>query len=352
MKPKYQVPTMEEIKAIPWNGFNVASTFAGAGGSSLGYRMAGFRVLYANEFIPAARETYLANSSPFTKVDDRDIRDVRPEDILRLIGVDKGELDILDGSPPCAAFSTAGSGASGWGVVRHYSDTKQRVDDLFYEFARILHGVQPKVFVAENVPGLTQGRAAGYFNNILGALKDCGYVVSARIVEAQWLGVPQNRRRLIFMGVRSDLGLAPEYPSPNAYSYSIRDAIPWIDNEANNPFPVEPETCFKKYSISSLWDETPIGGAHRKRFSLVRPDPDKPSNTLVASGASGTASITHPFIKRKFSIAELKRLSSFPDDFIVTGNYSRKVERLGRAVPPVMMSYIAASIRDKILRRL
>ena len=99
---------MKTIRMIEPNGFNVVSTFSGGGGSCLGYRMAGYKVLYANEFIPEAQKTYTANYSD-SYMDTRDIRTVEAEDILKIIGLKKGEVDLFDGSPPCSAFSTAGS---------------------------------------------------------------------------------------------------------------------------------------------------------------------------------------------------------------------------------------------------
>jgi hypothetical protein len=111
-KPPYRVPSMAEIEALPWNGYRVASTFSGCGGSCLGYRMAGYRVVYANEFIEEAQRTYKANH-PNSFLDTRDIRQVKPEDVLERAGVDRGELDLFDGSPPCSAFSTAGKRAAG-----------------------------------------------------------------------------------------------------------------------------------------------------------------------------------------------------------------------------------------------
>lgn len=114
-KPPYTVPTMKEVAALPWNGLRVASTFSGGGGSCTGYRMAGYRVVYANEFIPAAQETYKANH-PDSFLDTRDIRTVSAADVLKATGLSEGELDLFDGSPPCSAFSTAGKleGPSGY----------------------------------------------------------------------------------------------------------------------------------------------------------------------------------------------------------------------------------------------
>lgn len=107
IKPPYKVPSMREIEQTPWNGFTVVSTFSGGGGSCLGYRMAGFKVLWANEFVEEAQRTYRANH-PGTILDTRDIRTVTPESILEAIGRKPGEIDLFDGSPPCCAFSTAG----------------------------------------------------------------------------------------------------------------------------------------------------------------------------------------------------------------------------------------------------
>lgn len=376
-KPPYRVPSMQEIEAIPWNGFNAISTFSGAGGSCLGYRMAGFHVLWANEFIPAAQEVYRLNH-PNTFLDTRDIRTIEPDDILDTIGLRIGDIDLMDGSPPCASFSTAGKRNKGWGEVKPYSDTKQRVDDLFFEYARLVKGLQPKVFIAENVSGLVKGVAKGYFLEILQALKDCGYQVKAKLLDAQWLGVPQMRQRVIFVGVRNDLELQPAFPKPLKYRYSVREAIPWINKveEANglnskgmgshrylsmdnNVFPtiqaqrpvyVEAETSIEGYAIAEEWDRIKVGEKSQKYLSLVKPYLDRPCNTITQrGGVESTASVMHPTERRKFSIAELKRICAFPDDFQLIGTYAQQWERLGRAVPPVMMQYIAQTIRDEIL---
>lgn len=384
-KPPYRVPSMDEIRAIPWNGFNAISTFSGTGGSSLGYRMAGFRVLWASEFIDAARDSYNANKAPYTIVDGRDIRNVTAEDILSAINMKPGELDLFDGSPPCASFSTAGKRAKGWGKVKQYSDKAQRTDDLFFEYTRLLCSLQPKTFVAENVSGLVKGVAKGYFIEIMRELKACGYRVACRVLDAQWLGVPQARQRTIFVGVREDLGLDPIHPKPLPYRYSVREALPWIVNTlhygqfenytgvripknaekgpsetvratqgGSQQFWVEAETDISRYAIGAEWDKIgKPGGQSDKFFQLTRPALDTPCGTITASGGNtSTASVAHPTEKRKFSIAELKRICAFPDDFILTGTYAQQWERMGRAVPPVMMYHIAATVRDQILARI
>jgi DNA (cytosine-5)-methyltransferase 1 len=365
-KPPYKVPSMDEIKAVPWNGYNAISTFSGCGGSSLGYKMAGFRVLWANEFIPAAQETYKANH-PGTILDTRDIRQVTGKDILESIGLAVGELDLLDGSPPCASFSTAGKREAGWGKVKKYSDTEQRVDDLFFEFSRLVKEIQPKVFIAENVSGLVKGTAKGYFLEILKALKDCGYQVEARLLDAQWLGVPQMRQRLIFCGVRNDLVDArPAFPKPLPYFYSVRDALPHIEfvdmgagfGEVNT----EPADSTPYMTVGNgpasgngLATKVYARAVHDTSGERSQGDiTDKPSPAItvgVNSVNSNHYQIHEGLQKRKFTVAELKRICAFPDDFILTGSYAQQWERLGRAVPPVMMYHIAKAIRDEVLSR-
>jgi DNA (cytosine-5)-methyltransferase 1 len=315
---------MDEVRAIPWNGLTVASTFSGGGGSSTGYRMAGYKVAWASEFIEAARNTYSANMNPDTILDGRDIRTVEPQSILDAMQMEPGELDLLDGSPPCASFSTAGSREKGWGKVKKYSDGTQRTDDLFFEFSRLIRGLRPKTFVAENVSGLVKGTAKGYFLEILADLKACGYQVKCKVLDAQWLGVPQHRQRTIFVGVRNDIGMDPVHPKPLPYSYSVRDALPEI------------------LSVPYLTTgKQPIRRTSRK-----------PCPSVCSFNIGGAGSIAETKTeKRKFTIAELRRICGFPDDFILTGTYAQQWERLGRAVPPVMMSHIAAAIRDGILQR-
>lgn len=507
-KPPYRVPPMTEIANTQPNGFNVVSTFSGCGGSSLGYKMAGFNVLWASEFVPSAQETYRANF-PNTILDTRDIRTVGPEDILYATGLRRGDLDLLDGSPPCASFSTAGKRDKHWGQVKNYSDVRQRTDDLFFEFTRILRGLMPKVFVAENVSGLVKGVAKGYFLEILADLKAAGYRVTCKVLDAQWLGVPQCRQRCIFVGVRNDLvgkdglSLMPAHPKPLPYRYSVREAIPWIagvkhdsmglegsreydvDKEplgtvrcpgggantryevtahqgvpsggdynkqtrkarsVDEPLPtvvatpqgrmtpeivlqekmhgdvrsnssddpctsiramkaggikvvahggnagfskeaprsldeptptigttpnsgngndspgtlyIEAESDISGYAIGNEWDamNVPGGGSGTeqsdKYFQLVKAAPGQPSPTITGEGGNPSiASVVHPTQRRKFSIAELKRICAFPDDFILTGSYAQQWERLGRAVPPVMMRAIAATIRDEVLGKI
>lgn len=351
-KPQYSVPQMRQINAIPWNGFTAVSTFSGCGGSSLGYRMAGFRVLWASEFIDAARDSYMQNAANYTIIDKRDIRHVKASDILSDIKLNPGELDLLDGSPPCSSFSTAGKRQKLWGQVKKYSDRSQRTDDLFFEFTRLLKEIQPRTFVAENVRGLVIGAAKGYFLQILKELKDCGFQVSCRVLDARLLGVPQGRQRTIFVGVRNDLQIKPVHPKPLPYIYSLGECLHGLNQPAPN------EVCFLKptSALYNIWKHSRIGDGfdiannrlNKKTgmFSHRKATPALPIPTVTT-----VPSIYHWLEPRYLSIPELKRACSFPDDFVLTGKFADQWERLARAVPPIMMSHIAASIRDNILRK-
>lgn len=406
-KPPYKVPSMAEIAALPWNGFNVVSTFSGGGGSCLGYRMAGYRVLWANEFVPIAQESYKANHSN-SYLDPRDIKTIQPAEILSQIGLQQGELDLFDGSPPCQAFSTAGKREKGWGKEKSYEHgAKQKNETLFDEYVRLLRGLMPKVFIAENVSGLVKGVAKGYFLQILKALKESGYQVEAKLLDAQWLGVPQQRQRIIFIGVRNDLNLSSAFPKPLSYRYSVRDAIPWIDGLAytrgkvgaeskwkphNKTFDVDREGCgnspatcdsnfeviaiegangFNSHAYQSANEPAATIQAGRPLNDIERPtiEPemiignnafkaqwgslDNQSPTIMASGANEQGGfIRTAGNKRKFTIAELRRICAFPDDYILCGSYAQQWERLGNSVPPLMMKAIAEVIRDEILLKI
>lgn len=356
-KPPYVVPSMAEVNALPHNGFRVASTFSGCGGSSLGYRMAGFRVLWASEFVPAAVETYRANAAAGTVVDTRDIREVTAAQLCDAAGVAPGGLDILDGSPPCASFSTVGKLDAGWGVVRKYSETRQRTDDLFFEFARLVEGVQPRVFVAENVFGLVKGPAKGYFKLVLKALRDCGYTVSARLLDAAWLGVPQSRKRLIFVGVRRDLVVPPVFPRPLPYQYPVAEALPSLDARTMRLI----NDTGGYFGMGDVTDRTcPTLCVEGTKFLVD----DASGTPIVCDPETGQSLVTgfkrdcrtrrggiyrYRGAVRRLTLGEARALSGFPADFVLTGTHAQRWERLGRAVPPVMMGHIAAAVRDEVL---
>ena len=345
------VMSMADIQKVKGtNGIKVVSTFSGCGGACLGLEMAGYDILWANEFIEAARDTYAANHDGVILTGD-DIRTVSGADILKDIKMQRGELDLLEGSPPCSSFSTAGLIEKGWGRVKTYSDSTQRSDDLFFEYSRLVKELYPKVFIAENVSGLVKGKAIGYFKEIIRDLKSNGYTVEAKLLDASYLGVPQARQRLIFVGVRNDLvkkfGVNPVFPKRDNRRFTVLDVI-----EQNNVYideETEADISLDRYAVGNEWDKTNIGSSSEKYFQLVKPALDKPVGTITATaGVVGAASICHPIEKRKFNLRELRAFQSFPQDFILTGSYAQRVERIGRSVPPLMYKAVGDVLLKEI----
>lgn len=325
--------------------YKVISTFSGIGGSSQGYKQAGLNVVASVEFLDYQARIYRANH-PNTKLYQEDIRKLNPLDILNELGLKPYELDILDGSPPCSSFSTAGSIDGGWGKSKKYGNRVQRTDDLFIEYIRFLDKIKPKVFVAENVSGLIKGVSKGHFNEFFRLFKSCGYEVQAKLMNASNYYVPQKRQRIIFIGVRKDLGIKPSFPEPSIKKITLGEAFKGIENTESDLREVD----IRKYAIYKELIKLPLYGKSNKYLNLFKESPYETCRTLTATASQiGAASVCH-WDNRKFTIPELKRIATIPDDYIILGsNYNEKAEGLGRLVPPKMMEAIARNIKVKIL---
>ena len=236
----YQPYTVDDVKKSSARElFTVVSTFAGGGGSSTGYRLAGGKVIAINEFVEEAIKTYSMNF-PDTKIVPGDIKKITGTDLLKEANLKPGELDILDGSPPCSAFSIAGKREKGWkGAVqkigssinmddeilelnegevivndgiKSYSDGKtvEAIEDLFLEYIRIAKEIQPKVIIAENVKGITMGEAKKKLAEFQNEFENIspGYIVTYHVLNAANYGVPQARERLFFVCIRNDVAEA------------------------------------------------------------------------------------------------------------------------------------------------
>jgi len=359
--------------------FNVLSTFAGGGGSSTGYRLAGGKILAINEFVPEAQNTYRENY-PNTLIIPGDIKKLTGKDFMINTGLKPGELDLLDGSPPCSAFSMAGSVSHGKGNThadafkkkKQYSDIKgvENVEDLFFEFLRIANELKPKVIIGENVEGLTMGEAKEYFHKIQNTFEDIGYLVVADVLNASYFGVPQARKRTFFIGVREDVAekvginfmtMYQLYPEKNKEQTTLGEAINDIINEDQEELDylikaIGPDKAVGKTLIKMPKDPDKVLTGmdyHEKghHFNLKRCSLRKPSPTITAMGnLAGVAGTCHPLEDRKFTIKELKRIMSLPEDFKLTGQHKQQSERIGRMVPPLMMKALAESVYNKVLK--
>ena len=387
------------------NKFNVISTFAGGGGSSTGYRLAGGKILCINEFVEEARNTYKENY-PDTKIIPDDIKKLSGQDFLDATGLKSGELDLLDGSPPCSAFSMAGNVSHGrknthsdaFGKTKSYSDIKEvtNVEDLFFEYLRVANEIRPKVIIGENVAGLTFGSAYEYYGKIQNEFEKMGYDVSSKVLDSSKFGVPQTRSRLFFIGVRNDvtekvglnfMTISSIFPNENKEVIVLKDALIGLENDEE-----EVKTLTEKFSNTAYWKKTgrfmptdpdriirgdeycnhdekkpehrSLGiqelkktpeyrnGKYRlSHFNLKRVSQRKPSPTLTAMGSGDTtAGAFHWSEPRKLTLGELKRIQSLPDDFKLTGKWNQRAERIGRMVPPLMLKAIAESVYENVLK--
>lgn len=197
----YPAPGIEK------HGLKVFGTFICGGGSTMGYKLAGFNHLGGVEIDPQVADVYKTNHNPkYLFIED--IREFAnrtefPEELYN--------LDILDGSPPCSSFSMAGNREKDWGKEKVFREgqAKQRLDDLFFDYIKLAKKIQPKVVIAENVKGMLQGNAKAYVKRIKDEFEKAGYQVQLFLLNAASMGVPQKRERVFFICQRNDLKFKP-----------------------------------------------------------------------------------------------------------------------------------------------
>ena len=367
---KYKKYNLQDVyDAEAQNKFNVISTFAGGGGSSTGYRLAGGKILCINEFVQEARNTY-AENYPNTPILPDDIKELTGQDLLTAANIGVGEVDILDGSPPCSAFSMAGAvvqgggHSKGFGKTKKYSDGKkvENIEDLFFEFLRVAEEIKPKVIVAENVAGLMMGEAKQYYYKITNTFEKIGYDVSSMVLDSSHYGVPQTRKRVIFIAVREDvteaigltfMHIASIFPDKFTDAITCGDAFSDLeyDEEEVNMLTEKfsKGSHFETASKMPLDPDKVLTGCdyHPKghHFNMKRISRHKPAPTITASGGC-----IHWSEMRKLTLNESQRAMSLPDDFKLTGKWEQRSERMGRMVPPLMMKAIADSVYKNILK--
>ncbi|QYW03012.1 hypothetical protein pEaSNUABM13_00053 [Erwinia phage pEa_SNUABM_13] len=240
----------------------------------------------------------------------------------------------------CKGFSTAGVKEDGWGKEVKYSGNKyQQVDDLFDQYCRMLKHMQPKTFTAENVSGLVKGASKGYFIEIMKTFDQLGYYVRAPLLNAAWLGVPQSRERIIFMGVRKDVAKALGYKT-------ALTAVPDVTPQSSMAFLADALPNIRRYK-----------GTERDIIKYL-PAVNGPMPTITAADAIAyeTARFSSAgFIeddkghRRKLTIDELKVVSGMPSDYVLTGKFEEQWERLGRVCVPAMTCAAASALIRHVL---
>ena len=316
------------------------SLFCGSGGSSLGYKMAGFRELLAVDWSEMAEENMRANfpEVPFARLD---LFTAGGGEIMKLAGVERGGLDVLDGSPPCQGFSLSGK-----------RETSDKRNTLVSRFIDILGEIHPKAFVMENVASMPQGNTKGIVKEAMDRAAEIGYKVRARIMNAVNYGVPQSRPRYVAVGL-----LEGEYDFPAA-SGKMR-TFQWVRmrvKESLSEFAPEelaqrPVTK-KTHQIMSLISPGHFGNQVSKKYyrrsswyNHVKVSVNRPVRTIMAGG------MTQYVEGRRLSIAELKVASGFPPAYHLAGSAGRKWEAIGLCVPPPMIEAVARQLKACLAKR-
>jgi DNA (cytosine-5)-methyltransferase 1 len=383
--------TLDELKqSSDRNLFNVVSFFAGGGGSSCGYKLAGGNVLCVNEFQQIHADTYNANF-PDTPVIVKDIKAVTGAMIREKIG--NVDIDILDGSPPCPPFSMSGTKRKGWGKEKMaYGFKQERIEDLTFEQVRLVGELQPKVVVCENVKGLTMEYARDYLNMMIKEFEDQGYTMTHKVLNAWKHGVPQKRERVFIVGIRNDvakkigmnwMNISRIYPEPNEENKPvIEDAIRDLQtdpvNEAESVELCESMKKGAKYKWLKRLEKNPervvsVGDdvvspwydkwiEHRRVRGKTLPEKkhsfyqsrrvpwNQASHTLSEQGLKTSLAVhLHPEKDRVYTTYEAARLMTLPNDYKQTGKLNDRLARIGLMVAPICLKNLSDSIYQNIL---
>lgn len=340
---------------IKKNGLKVFSCFSCGGGSSFGYKLAGYDVIGCNEIDPRMMEVYKLNHNPKYSylesiVTFKDRNDL-PKELY--------ELDILDGSPPCSSFSMAGNREKDWGKEKKFKEgqAKQVLDTLFFDFIDLAEKLQPKVVIAENVKGLLQGGAKKYVREIYKAFDKAGYLVQHFLLDASKMGVPQRRERVFFIAMRKDLA------APFLYYKDMFTCIPKLEFDFDEPEilfgniyaesqrkPISPaikdsyDYCMNnKHSDFAQYYE--VNFNKRKYFNTRLIFKDRVCDT-IKSDCEHIIEGTESYI----SETEIILCGSYPLDYNFNGK--KPDYFIGMSVPPVMTAQIAHQIYTQWLSNL
>lgn len=333
----------------------VFSCFACGGGSTMGYKLAGFDVLGCNEIDPKMIEAYRTNHNPkysyLEPIQEFKLRKDLPKELYN--------LDILDGSPPCSSFSMAGNREKDWGKDKKFREgqAEQVLDTLFFDFIDLAKELQPKVVVAENVPGMMMGTAKEYVKRVYEEFKNAGYQlrIEPYLLDASKMGVPQKRKRVFFIALRNDL--APKFME----QVDMFQEAPKLELNFK-----EPKIPFKIVSRSSefrfdkkyfdKWQQIELGRSladyQNSGFGAIKVHPDFPCPTIIAKQRKRSMSgLMHPSECRALSEIEFCLCGTFPKDyyFLNEKNENFVGYLVGMSVPPVMIAQVATEIYNQWL---
>lgn len=324
--------------------------FAGAGGLALGIEKAGFDTIGLIEFDSSASETLKYNRPNWNVIHD-DIANISKLDLEEYFSIKKGELDLLSGGAPCQSFSYAGKRLG-------LEDTR---GTLFYHYAIFLEKLQPKMFLFENVKGLTSHDKGKTYKTILNVFESEGYTVKSKVLNAWDFGVAQKRERMIMVGIRNDLvnRTSFDYPEPQAYKPLLRDILLDCPPSQGMQYSEQKKKLFELVPPGGYWRDIPediakeymkstwnMGGGRTgilRRMSL-----DEPSLTVLTSPTQKQTERCHPLEARPFTIRENARIQSFPDSWEFQGSIGNQYKQVGNAVPVNLAYEIGLKIKESL----
>jgi len=308
-------------QGIEYHGTTVMSTFACGGGSTMGYKLAGYDVVAANDIDPQMAKVYKANHHP------KQYFLCGVKELLERNDLPK--VDVLDGSPPCSVFSMAGSRESAWQQDKIFREgqSKQILDDLFFDFIDLAEKMRPKIVIAENVKGMLAGHAKWYTREIVRRFNKIGYRCQVFLLNSATMGVPQRRERVFFIAYKTNKYLNLNFNE---------DPILFRDISLNYADEKMTESEMKYWKIAKP-DEAVGKFSTYKKLNMHRV-----ANTIVASNPH-----YHPEQMRRLNHEEEKMIGTFPLDYNFLNNSPRYL--IGMSVPPVMMAQVANEVYNQII---
>jgi DNA (cytosine-5)-methyltransferase 1 len=344
-----------EKKMIIHSHPRLVSLFSGCGGMDKGFENAGFNRVWANDFDSDAQAVFRLNLGD---IDGRDITKVPVEDIP--------ECDIITAGFPCQPFSNAGN-------RRGVYDER---GELYLECLRIIESKEPKAVLFENVKGLLSSKHQSgkkLIEVIKGDLENLGYIVNYKVVNASDYGVPQNRERLILVGIRKDIGREFEFPpvQEDKSKLTLRHVLnvaPEVPNQTYWPYSPQAQNMIEQIPQGGSWKSIPYENLS-PRFKRIRDDMkryhapnfyrrfslDEINGTITASAQPENCGITHPIENRRYTIREIARIQTFPDDFKFIDDTNKNIvamyKVIGNAVPCHLAKVIASAIMEQVFER-
>lgn len=346
----------------------VIDLFAGVGGLSQGFIAEGFEVVYANEYDKSIAEAYKFNH-PDTIVDTTDITKI---DFNKTFKPFRNKVSVVMGGPPCQGFSQKGK-RIGLNDERNF---------MFRKFAKVVEIVQPEFFLLENVPNILTSESGYFKEEIINYFNELGYDVKAKVLKAEKFGVPQTRRRAVFLGRKNKLNI--DIPDGNDLKTTVMDAIGDLpelksgEGEVLQTYSNKPSNSFQKLMrrgskklhnhISTKHSKLALDRLKFVKLDTTRHDlPDEHRTKSIHSGTwtrlkpdgfartittrfdtPSSGQFTLPYQDRCVTVREAARLQSFPDTFIFTGNKSSQMLQVGNAVPPLMARELAKAIKKAL----